>query len=347
MNGVSGRFNRVVWVDTAKGICILLVVLHHCAQVLQASYPLQRDFLTFRMPLYFILSGLFFKQYGFKTFILKKTNKLLIPYVFFYVVTGVLIPVAVYRLFDHSIAFYSSYGLEAVLSIFSERIICNPSIWFLFCLFEVNMFFYLLFFISGHFKRSGLILGLLSLAVGLFGLFLAYKKINLPFFIDSCFTAIPFFFFGFFLRNHTSILKTGNSKKSVCFSIVFILISMFVIHFFNYGLLSMIENTAGGLKGCAQVYPYGILGTMSVLLLSKMIGKIPILTYIGRYSIIVLCTHIYVIHFVNLFIGLAEETSLRLTVVFVMTVLGCLALIPLFKKYLAYFTAQKDLIRVH
>ena len=108
----------------------------------------------------------------------------------------------------------------------------------------------------------------------------------------------------------------------------------------------MFENTAGGLKGCAQVYPYGILGTMSVLLLSKMMGKIPILTYIGRYSIIVLCTHVYVIHFVNHFIRLAEGTSLRLTVVFVMTVLGCLALIPLFKKYLAYFTAQKELIRV-
>lgn len=281
MNEVSVKPNRVVWVDTAKGICILLVVLHHCAQVLQASYPLQRDFLTFRMPLYFILSGLFFKQYGFKTFILKKTNKLLIPYVFFYVVTGVLIPVVVYRLFGHSIAFYSSYGLEAILSIFSERIICNPSIWFLFCLFEVNMLFYMLYFISGHFKRSSLILGILSLVVGLSGLFLAYKRINIPYFIDSSLTAIPFFFFGYYLRNHTSILKTGNTGKSVCFSFLIILISILTIHFCNYGLLSMFENTAGGLKGCAQVYPYGILGTMSVLLLSKMMGKIPILTYIA------------------------------------------------------------------
>ena len=338
---------RVEWVDTAKGFCILLVVLHHCAQVLQASYPLQRDFLTFRMPLYFILSGLFFKQYDFRTFILKKTNKLLIPYVFFYVVTGVLIPVVVFRLFGHSIVFYDSYGFEAILSIFSERIICNPSIWFLFCLFEVNLLFYLLYYISRHFKRSTLILGILSFVVGLFGLFLAYKRIKLPYFIDSSCTAIPFFFFGYYLRNHTSILKTGNSKKSVCLSIVFILISFLAIHFFNYSLLSMIENTAGGLKGCAQVYPYGIMGTMSVLLLSKMNGKIPVLTYLGRYSIIVLCTHVYVIHFVNYYLQFAKGTSLRLPFVFIITVFGCLALIPLFKKYLAYFTAQKDLIRIN
>ena len=109
----------------------------------------------------------------------------------------------------------------------------------------------------------------------------------------------------------------------------------------------MIENSAGGLKGCAQVYPYGIMGTMSVLLLSKMIGKIPVLTYIGRYSIIVLCTHIYVIHLVNQFVRVAEGSSMRLPFVFIVTVLGCLALIPLFKKYLAYFTAQKDLIKIN
>lgn len=344
---MSEKSKRVEWVDTAKGICILLVVLHHCAQVLQASYPLQRDFLTFRMPLYFILSGLFFKQYGFKVFILKKTNKLLIPYVFFYVVTGVLIPVAVYRLFGHTIVFYDGYGPEAVLSIFSERIICNPSIWFLFCLFEVNLLFYLLYFISEHFKRSTVILGVLSLMVGLFGLFLAYKRIKLPYYIDSSCTAIPFFFFGYYLRNHTSILTTVNTRKSVGLSVVFILVSALVIHFFNYGLLSMIENSAGGLKGCAQVYPYGIMGTMSVLLLSKMIGKIPVLTYIGRYSIIVLCTHIYVIHLVNQFVRVAEGSSMRLPFVFIVTVLGCLALIPLFKKYLAYFTAQKDLIKIN
>lgn len=214
---MSEKAKRVVWVDTAKGICILLVVLHHCAQLLQVSYPMQRVFLTFRMPLYFILSGLFFKQYGFKTFILKKTNKLLIPYVFFYVVTGVLIPVAVYRLFGHTIYLYDCYGLEAVLSIFSERVICNPSIWFLFCLFEVNLLFYLLYFISGRFKNSTVILGVLSLMTGLIGLFLAYKRINVPYFVDSSCTALPFFFFGYYLRNHTSILTSENSKKNGLF----------------------------------------------------------------------------------------------------------------------------------
>lgn len=79
---VNVTSNRVDWIDPAKGICILLVVLHHCSNMLRVPYPLIRDVMTFRMPLYFILSGLFFKQYRPKVFVIKKTNKLLIPYVF-------------------------------------------------------------------------------------------------------------------------------------------------------------------------------------------------------------------------------------------------------------------------
>lgn len=343
---IKAQSKRVEWVDTAKGICILLVVLHHCAQLLQATYPLQRVFLTFRMPLYFILSGLFFKNYSFKTFILKKTNKLLIPYIFFYVITGVLIPVAVFKLFGFSLALYDSYGLEAILSFFSERVICNPSIWFLFCLFEVNVYFYILYFISGHFKNSSVVLGFLSLILGMVGLILAYKRVGLPYFVDSSLTALPFFYFGYFLRNHTSILTSGNTKASIGYSIAFIVGSFLMIGFFNFGLLSMFENLAGGLKGCAQVYPYGIMGTMSVLFLSKILGKVPLLSYIGRYSIIVLCTHVYAIDLmVNCLKGM-NNASLKLPIVFISSVFICALVIPLFKNYLGFFTAQKDLIKV-
>lgn len=50
---------RIDFIDTAKGVCIILVVLGH------SGIPI--DFVgmnSMRMPLYFILSGLFFKDYG-------------------------------------------------------------------------------------------------------------------------------------------------------------------------------------------------------------------------------------------------------------------------------------------
>ena len=75
---------RIEWIDTAKGICILLVVYSH---VYMGDHPALLHFQDyFRMPLYFLLSGLFFKTYNnFHNFFIKKTNKLLIPFVFAYI----------------------------------------------------------------------------------------------------------------------------------------------------------------------------------------------------------------------------------------------------------------------
>lgn len=70
---------RIEWIDSAKGVCICLVVLHH----ILASYGLYSkgvvsshiyySLQSFRIPLYFVLSGLFFKSYGgILLFIIKK-----------------------------------------------------------------------------------------------------------------------------------------------------------------------------------------------------------------------------------------------------------------------------------
>ena len=72
--------NRIEFIDLAKGICILLVVVGHVG--VNIAIP---GLESVRMPLYFILSGLFFKSYGgVKNFLIKKINKILIPFLFFY-----------------------------------------------------------------------------------------------------------------------------------------------------------------------------------------------------------------------------------------------------------------------
>lgn len=72
---------RIEFVDLAKGICISLVVLFHVFGDLSGDVIQLMN--LFRMPLYFVLSGLFFKTYdGLIPFIKKKTNKLLITFFF-------------------------------------------------------------------------------------------------------------------------------------------------------------------------------------------------------------------------------------------------------------------------
>ncbi|MBR6489715.1 MAG: acyltransferase family protein, partial [Muribaculaceae bacterium] len=74
---------RIAYIDFMKGLCIILVVAFHISTTAfgdRANFMLQQ----FRIPMYFFLSGLFFKLYdGFFDFARRKINNIIIPLIFF------------------------------------------------------------------------------------------------------------------------------------------------------------------------------------------------------------------------------------------------------------------------
>lgn len=81
---------RIDFVDLTKGICIILVVMAHIDGAF-AKFDESSMISCFRMPLYFFISGIFFKSYeGFAGFLIRKINKLLIPFTFFYITAFLL-----------------------------------------------------------------------------------------------------------------------------------------------------------------------------------------------------------------------------------------------------------------
>lgn len=49
---------RIEWIDTAKGICILLVIIFHVSpELLNAVEGLQEMLSSVRMPLYYSIAG--------------------------------------------------------------------------------------------------------------------------------------------------------------------------------------------------------------------------------------------------------------------------------------------------
>ena len=73
--------NRILWVDIAKGIGILLVLIGH---VSQNSY-ISSFIYSFHIPLFFIISGYLYKNK--KNYIRNKTTTILIPYLFFSIIS--------------------------------------------------------------------------------------------------------------------------------------------------------------------------------------------------------------------------------------------------------------------
>ena len=101
------------------------------------------------------------------------------------------------------------------------------------------------------------------------------------------------------------------------------------------------------------------MGTLGVLLLSRVVKWLPVISYIGRYSIIVLCTHMGVLELITATLNLLPDSkgnsfwqtlwannAVQSWIVLALTIGGCMFFCWLLSRYLPWFTAQKDLVRL-
>ena len=335
---------RIEWIDTAKGICILLVVYSH---VYMGDHPAFLHFQDyFRMPLYFLLSGLFFKTYNnFHNFFIKKTNKLLIPFVFAYIFLST------------PMLFFLQYraGLPVTFpSDFWEverwRFLCkgNGTLWFLCCLFILNIAFYAIFLISRH--KTKLII-VCSMLIGLISFGMGRHEIFIPLWGDAALTALPFFLFGYILRNKSNILYEPFGKKHWVICALSFSVLMFIYLYnsdFERIKIELIHGDNYFEVDCLSMYLGGFCGTLFVLMIAKRLNHVPLVSYLGRYSIVILLTHVVLIillritlyHF-NINIDYIHLIMLGL---FIIVVLIEIPIIKFCIKYLPYVFAQKDLL---
>ena len=77
--------NRLDYVDVAKGIGIILVVLGHCLVFAGCwSSTLFRYIYAFHMPFWFTISGYLYKRKDPSSFIIGKVATLLVPFVAYF-----------------------------------------------------------------------------------------------------------------------------------------------------------------------------------------------------------------------------------------------------------------------
>lgn len=328
----GGQNNRIEFIDLAKGICILLVVLFHFNTDI-FEFP---NFKALRMPLYFVLSGLFFKDYGnYKIFLLKKCNNILIPFLFWLIVSFV-IAMIVQLLFAGI-----TYPWEnAFAFIYGEEIIVNVPLWFLFCLFTTSIIFLQI----NRFSSSNKQLLISVILLAFIGNLLRFFNTRIPLWIDSSLTALPFFYIGFILKK-SQILNGNRNLKELCLGLFLIGISYLIFFVFDETAFDLRSNATD--SNPILVYINSMCFVLGTLLLCKFIKWIPLVSYIGRYSIIILCTHMIVSDniagFFKIFSGSYFGDRLYY---FPLYFISLIALIPICKYFIPHFTAQKALIKM-
>ncbi len=178
---------RLVQYDILKGIGILLVIICHAG-----LDGFLKDFIyTFHMPLFFFVSGCFFRDLKFEDYIVKNFKQLIIPY-FLFLFTMVV--VRNFRSLDVQSFMYSMISSLGSLDPLdeSDRYMFE-SIWFLICLFNVRILYWLINKIfSGNLKYKLSV----SLFLYVIGYTLQSMNVNIPLFIDTAFTVVVFFALG-------------------------------------------------------------------------------------------------------------------------------------------------------
>lgn len=327
---VSGTKNlkpRLEYFDLAKGICIILVVTSHTfvddLDVLMAcARPL-------RMPLFFMLSGIFFKDYGsFRSLMLRKINRLLVPFLFF---TLLALPLAVYDEGSWKGDFLYLWDIHANF---------NYVLWFLLALFWDNFLFGL---ISVAIKTRWL-RALVILLLNIVGWWLLFNQIQLPFALTQSLIGIIYFYVGSLFRCSPFFdYNPDKDKLMACLAFLVLMIIYALGYFFPDTAWNTLDFFFMILKGDAVwVTATNFLVAISVLLICKVIKWVPVVSYFGRYSIIVLSTHamwIAVVWYIFELCGIERPQWLSLFLVLAISWLT----IPVCKRYLPWFTAQKDL----
>ncbi len=311
---VKTEKKRYDFIDLLKGICIFLVVWNHVSSRHQ-------ELSLIRVPLYFFLSGLFFRTYGeFRIFTLKKTNNLIVPFVFF-----LLISLVVELLFFiWGIKYSDNNGSNALIG----------PLWFLICLFWVNILYYALSVLL----KNRILIGVVVYLISYIGFTLGNIDLNIPLYLDSALSALIFYHLGVEI-NKTKFSVFERSKYD--FIILVILLIIFIFTARHHAVFFYRNEFVGNYN---VILLSSFCGILFLFVLSKVIAKLPIVSFFGRYSIIVLGVHWNIMHLLNfIFVGFGDY---RKYIVFVSLMTITFFIIKLMVKFTPQYVAQTPCISI-
>ena len=301
--------DRIKWIDVAKGLGLVLVVIGHFCYGGKLSI-VNKAIYSFHMPMFFMLSGLtstMGTKRGFGETVRKKAKRLLLPSVLFVAMT---IPVYVY-------ANRSATVLQALreLSFFDGQIPYNSPCWFLIVLFEVELLGY---FLDGRSVWVRLAVAVLAF-VG--GKLLYVGGVTLVFGLNKAVIALLFYLVGTLLAPWLTSGKAKRTKWAFLFLAVWVAAGLI-----GNGKVTMYEMELGHYELFALS---GIAGSVLFLLLCQLLRESDILARIGNNTVFIMGTHV-----LCSFAFKKGMALLHLTGTWLYTLLAALAAIGLVLAYL-------------
>ncbi len=327
---------RLLYVDVAKGIGILLVVVGHLSWGCHTR-EVHSVINIFHMPFWFFVSAFFFKGSTWYELLTKKVSRLVIPY-FFY---GLFAFVLYYKITppSHILTGLKEQMVHFCIGMRSNGYMFSSTLWFLSSLFGVYVISNLFTRITDK-KYANTIKFLLILTLFNVGMLSDYYDIILPLNLDVSIYMLPYFFLGYYSKDTVSKIPKVNNR-------FFLMLTLSaIVFFFYYICIERRYISDVNIYACKfGVYPFNYIsafgGIMILLLLSQFISRYEnsymskILSWLGKNSIIIFIVHqAFIIHPLNCCNILAENTMTNGILRFSIVILISSCLVPVINKYL-------------
>ncbi|MBR3988301.1 MAG: acyltransferase family protein [Clostridia bacterium] len=337
LSGSVSTSGRVEWVDIAKGIGIILVIIGH----LGVPYT-DLWIYTFHMPLFFFLSGVVFSgiKYKFKVFLVKRIKALVIPY--FALSFGIFLFFTFLYVYHDKTGTTPPYfvrgALDTPVNMFVKFLVQRGycTVWFLACLFVAEIIFY---FVSKAAKRNLIVMSAISSAICIGGL--VYYRLGgttLPWNIDTALIAQFFMCMGYLFSNSTSLTKfreiiTVNASNPVrCIMAVLFLAINVISGFASLRLSGKSVNMSIGDYGFEPLsFISALAGILFIITVASMI-KSRFFSYLGRNTMLVFAWHsrivIIALNYLYLAIGIFQSDGFIIRCIYgVVTTITILAIL--------------------
>ena len=338
---------RIEYIDCIKGLTILWVVVYHFGP---ENIP---EWVTigYRMPLFFFLSGIFFRAKPFKDFLIRRINTLIIPFICWMLITAsyyflkydILAPIIGIQ---HEPFNPSLLDMTKLFNVHNETVhdplLINPAMWFLISLPCVQIIFW---GINFFLKKKILPILLICTLLHICGIILFIKyDINGLFYIGWTLRYTIYYALGAII-GPLLIQYTQTPKHRIgiiCFSIpAIILLNRIHIPYDHSALQILILNV-------------GILCFIPIIFaIFQYIPRIKIskgLSFFGKNSLVILATHWTLMDVFRVLIekGLKQtfDPHIYYCCLFIFICIASFVLIIIVNKYFPILGGKKDLIKL-
>lgn len=302
--------NRDITFDIFKGIGIILMVIAH------AAFPGKSFICLFHMAIFFICSGVFFKEKSYENIknliksIKSKLKHLYIPFIlwngFLTMIHNYLIKINIYTNNDDflllpcgsSFGLIDSYTVTQVFNkllstlIFSHGEQLGGATWFLRVLFWISIATLIGHYIFSKIIKNKTLFSYSRLIIYIFALIIGYimQKVGFKFYnIEVMFSCSILYYFG---------ILYSMFKEKIKINFIFFAISYIVLIISDYFIGGEVSLSVNKYPNPIWFMIVSISGFFFMLSISKFISKFQslskIMSYIGRHTMSILLFHLAV-----------------------------------------------------